>query len=501
MASNTAENIPSQFAAEKLCVVCNKQADRACPCMSRCFCSRDCQNYDWIDGGHHEQCTHKYNTPMLPPDKPNSTSSQNILQTSNRAENYTDTSSNETRIGSISGPRMRTEQYYKSQHGWTSGASNSANDSTGYHSTGYFQVAARNGRAFSISSGVYADTTLLGESTGRVSSSVSGTPYETCETSTMHAPSSVHGIQASGNKLIKSHGVHGDYTIDTSGFKSYTQMHQEKVLELASVDVGVENTQESATSKKRSHPAAHGDQRGGIKRVQPDKDTSLVGDLGVDVFVCTTTGCTKVYMSREGLEQHLKTHDDMKPFPCKWTGCTKRFTQRGNMITHMRAHTGEKPYKCDWQDCGKSFATSSKLVVHKRAHSGEKPFACTWQACGKRFLRSGDLVYHLRTHTGERPYGCEWEGCGKRFTQGGNLITHMRSHTGERPYICTWEGCAKRFAQSSSLEHHISTHTGEKPFLCDVEGCGKRFARSDHLANHSRSHDALKSKSGPSLAS
>eukprot|EP01134_Creolimax_fragrantissima_P004637 CFRG4637T1 len=45
------------------CDVCKSPADRACPCMRRYFCSRECQNSDWDEGGHNGAYPHNLENP------------------------------------------------------------------------------------------------------------------------------------------------------------------------------------------------------------------------------------------------------------------------------------------------------------------------------------------------------------------------------------------------------------------------------------------------------
>ena len=57
------------------------------------------------------------------------------------------------------------------------------------------------------------------------------------------------------------------------------------------------------------------------------------------------TSCDKVYMSKSALSNHMKTHNNEKPYKC--TICNAGFTQKGSLNTHMAnmhgsTHAGQK---------------------------------------------------------------------------------------------------------------------------------------------------------------
>ncbi|XP_038135090.1 gastrula zinc finger protein XlCGF49.1-like isoform X2 [Cyprinodon tularosa] len=142
-----------------------------------------------------------------------------------------------------------------------------------------------------------------------------------------------------------------------------------------------------------------------------------------------------------------------KPLPC--LTCGEVFLKKDNLMVHIRTHTGEKPFEC--LSCGKEFTQKSGLETHMIIHTGQKPFECL--SCGKEFTQKSNLETHMRIHTGEKPFECL--SCGKKFTQKSNLETHVIIHTGEKPFECL--SCGKKFTQKHSLETHIRIHTGVKP--------------------------------------
>uniref|UniRef100_A0A182RXB1 C2H2-type domain-containing protein n=1 Tax=Anopheles funestus TaxID=62324 RepID=A0A182RXB1_ANOFN len=264
-----------------------------------------------------------------------------------------------------------------------------------------------------------------------------------------------------------------------------------------------------------------------------------------DTFPCCY--CNAKCSTQTILEEHLKTHDEGKPYACMACGkdftrryhldrhekhtkcgmvpkevevlpcevCGKEFTRIDNLREHLRSHMGQGARKRDYQCpyCSKSFYGSSLLNIHIRTHTGEKPFPC--DLCPMSFPSTGALRKHRRKHTGERPYRCnecsatfaaretlnrhrkthtgekphECQECGKRFIQATQLRAHMLNHTGENAFQCS--DCDETFSRKARLNEHIKfMHKGEQPFECDK--CPKTFLRKDDLARHELIHSDVK---------
>ncbi|KAJ2083446.1 hypothetical protein H4R24_000826 [Coemansia sp. RSA 988] len=83
-------------------------------------------------------------------------------------------------------------------------------------------------------------------------------------------------------------------------------------------------------------------------------------------FVCTVSGCGKVFYQRAHLNIHIRSHTGYKPYACRYPGCGKAFPQLGNMKTHERTHTGDRPFECHIPDCCKAFSQRGNLTTHLR---------------------------------------------------------------------------------------------------------------------------------------
>ena len=135
--------------------------------------------------------------------------------------------------------------------------------------------------------------------------------------------------------------------------------------------------------------------------------------------ICTY--CNKALLSQISLEEHLRTHNGLKPFTC--SQCEKSFIRSCHLERHQIIHTREK-FGCLL--CDKTCSWSRQLKRHQRIHTGEKLFSCS--RCDTTFSCSGHLKRHLkRIHTGKKSFNCFL--CNKTFLTSNNLIVHKRSHT------------------------------------------------------------------------
>ncbi|XP_052901745.1 protein suppressor of hairy wing [Anopheles moucheti] len=227
-----------------------------------------------------------------------------------------------------------------------------------------------------------------------------------------------------------------------------------------------------------------------------------------DAFPCCY--CNAKCSTQTILDEHLKTHDEGKPYACMACGkdftrryhldrhekhtkcgmvpkevevlpcevCGKQFTRIDNLREHLRSHMGQGARKRDYQCpyCSKSFYGSSLLNIHIRTHTGEKPFPC--DLCPMSFPSTGALRKHRRKHTGERPYRCD--ECTATFAARETLNRHRKTHTGEKPHEC--QDCGKRFIQATQLRAHMLNHSGGNAFECSE--CDETFSRKARLNEH-----------------
>uniref|UniRef100_A0A182N6N8 C2H2-type domain-containing protein n=1 Tax=Anopheles dirus TaxID=7168 RepID=A0A182N6N8_9DIPT len=204
-----------------------------------------------------------------------------------------------------------------------------------------------------------------------------------------------------------------------------------------------------------------------------------------DAFPCCY--CNAKCSTQAVLDEHLKTHDEGKPYACM--ACGKDFTRRYHLDRHEK-HTncGMVPKEVDvmpCEVCGKQFTRIDNLREHLRSHMGQgarkRDYQCPY--CVKSFYGSSLLNIHIRTHTGEKPFPCDL--CPMSFPSTGALRKHRRKHTGERPYPFECSTCGKHFTTKTAINLHQRTHLEDAQAQCKV--CSKVFKRSDCLLRHMRS--------------
>ncbi|XP_045179410.2 zinc finger protein 62-like [Mercenaria mercenaria] len=223
-----------------------------------------------------------------------------------------------------------------------------------------------------------------------------------------------------------------------------------------------------------------------------------------DKNLYTCFHCNQVYSAFQRLENHIKTHWDVKPYRCQICGTT--FRNARNCKRHTRIHIRGLLYTCD--KCGESFQLHKFLKEHIKDVHGEMSVTCkfcrkvftrealkehmkmhgkkdiTCRICSKSFIRLDKLYSHMAIHSDERSHKCDM--CSKTYKSYTDLRHHHRKvHTNQRKYR-QCDVCGKSVA-SNSLRQHMKSHTDVKTFQCEV--CSKFFKMKHQLKSHLLTHD------------
>ncbi|KAL8578370.1 hypothetical protein ACOMHN_031744 [Nucella lapillus] len=134
-------------------------------------------------------------------------------------------------------------------------------------------------------------------------------------------------------------------------------------------------------------------------------------------FVCDT--CGKVYLRKETLTKHMKTHLGLKPYQC--TECQKSFTQKIHLTVHSRLHTGSRPFQC--RTCRCCFLDSTALARHVMrdvcksegfcfnvGKRGRKPFHMVMDEKVKAIVKSNRERRQRKGPASLRCGLCSWTG-------------------------------------------------------------------------------------------
>ena len=144
--------------------------------------------------------------------------------------------------------------------------------------------------------------------------------------------------------------------------------------------------------------------------------------------------------------------DSTKRFACYFDGCNKRFKRKFTLNEHIKTHTGVRPYPCTHPGCDSKFSTSGNLKRHQFTHSGERPFECPMDLCEKAFSTKEKLKRHMVTHAGLRLHGCKVKGCGKQFTTSGNLARHVKNFHTSKDTQSDFESTTKLYNTTISVD-------------------------------------------------
>lgn len=129
--------------------------------------------------------------------------------------------------------------------------------------------------------------------------------------------------------------------------------------------------------------------------------------------------CGAIFPCHDSLDQHLKTHDDVRSYGC--TRCGTICVGKYSLDRHVWAHGREaEENKNNFSDCC--------VEEHKKDTKDgciSQPFGCT--ECGMQFSHSSDLKEHCVSHLGFKPFLCT--RCGETFENTSSLERHWEGHT------------------------------------------------------------------------
>jgi uncharacterized Zn-finger protein len=165
------------------------------------------------------------------------------------------------------------------------------------------------------------------------------------------------------------------------------------------------------------------------------------------------------------LNKHIVVHEEPK-FQCSF--CSKKFNRNFCLQQHLKLHENNRPFGCN--TCGKSFVTKYKLDVHEQVII----------AVLVKIFAKANNNFLLQTHILGWKHMCDI--CGSQFRQKSTLILHIRRHTQEGLHLCSF--CNKSYVKQYDLQRHILTHSNTRDFLCDA--CGKDFKTPGDLHDHRR---------------
>ncbi|MBN3314501.1 ZN142 protein, partial [Atractosteus spatula] len=184
--------------------------------------------------------------------------------------------------------------------------------------------------------------------------------------------------------------------------------------------------------------------------------------------------CQVMFETREGLEEHRKTHFTQRCPLCPFAARERQLLVQHLLDEHEEGPPEEKPLKC--AACGFSCRHQLVFEQHVRSHGGTRIYKCT--DCQYSTRNRQKITWHIRIHTGEKPYHCEQ--CSYACADPSRLKYHMRTHQEERKYLCP--ECGYKCKWVNQLKYHMTKHTGAKPYVC--EECDYRTNRADALRIH-----------------
>uniref|UniRef100_A0A182F986 receptor protein-tyrosine kinase n=1 Tax=Anopheles albimanus TaxID=7167 RepID=A0A182F986_ANOAL len=108
--------------------------------------------------------------------------------------------------------------------------------------------------------------------------------------------------------------------------------------------------------------------------------------------------CPKSFKAYEYLDRHISSiHAESETYAC--LNCNAKCSSQSVLDEHVKTHNEGKPFSCitcDYQcpTCSKTFAVNSALSEHMKTHIVQKPVTCT--ICNGSFIRNDCLVRHMK---------------------------------------------------------------------------------------------------------
>uniref|UniRef100_A0A182P2Z2 C2H2-type domain-containing protein n=1 Tax=Anopheles epiroticus TaxID=199890 RepID=A0A182P2Z2_9DIPT len=105
--------------------------------------------------------------------------------------------------------------------------------------------------------------------------------------------------------------------------------------------------------------------------------------------------CPKSFKAYEYMERHLSSiHSESDAFPC--SNCNAKCCSQAVLDEHLKTHDEGKPFASfECMVCKKLFTTKHAIQLHQRTHDEENPVQC--RVCSGTFKREDCLLRHMRS--------------------------------------------------------------------------------------------------------
>lgn len=206
--------------------------------------------------------------------------------------------------------------------------------------------------------------------------------------------------------------------------------------------------------------------------------------------------CGKEMRSQSGLQSHLSSHNNIRPFQCPVCECS--FSSKGSLRAHRLNVHASTTFSCE--QCPLTCKSMFALRKHKALIHGQTiNFQC--DHCKKRFTNERKKQLHTAVvHMGDtacltgsenpfpmlKVYRCTEADCEFATFSLYRSKVHAITHTGVMPFQCTQ--CDKAFVVQDELKRHITLqHNKGKQKPCPH--CGRVFVSDSRYEWHLRLHE------------
>ncbi|XP_062619452.1 uncharacterized protein LOC134281011 [Saccostrea cucullata] len=197
----------------------------------------------------------------------------------------------------------------------------------------------------------------------------------------------------------------------------------------------------------------------------------------------TCNVCLRVLKTAEGLEKHMKMHEDDSYLICDICGvqCTTKTKLNNHKANRHHAKLG----KIACPNCDRRFMTVWAMYRHNQEVHGCTQDIC--KECGKFFDTEEQLLEHIgqvHPHLSQDVSRFSCEECGKWFEQARYLYVHYKEVHRKQRSVCGY--CGKGFSNRDEFHAHKKTHDLSIPNTCKI--CAKTWNTPEDLEKHMRFH-------------
>ncbi|XP_058058914.1 zinc finger protein ZFP2-like [Anopheles bellator] len=196
--------------------------------------------------------------------------------------------------------------------------------------------------------------------------------------------------------------------------------------------------------------------------------------------------CDQELLSKNGLHQHLLSHESLLPYHCKNCSTAERLIEIRTIVAlnnHFETHT--HPHQCS--QCPLRFRSITSCKQHaSKDHTTAAKAELTCHICGAFFVQQHKLRKHIAVHRILQTERYKCKSCSKLFQSSTLLRRHELIHSDDMPFKCPF--CSRCFNHASNFEKHKMRHMRDQFKELPCKECNTKFTNVVDWKRHMHEH-------------